>query len=89
MKNCKLSETRFAKVSRRSELCSGGKRPFEVSKKVLNSRVGIRKGNVRYKNRARWSGSYATLPSLPFSNGVMLLRYQGKILMNLRSGSLP
>ena len=32
MKSCKSSETRFAKVSRRSELCSRGKRPFEVSK---------------------------------------------------------
>ena len=32
MKSCKSSETRFAKVSRRSELCSGGKRPFEISK---------------------------------------------------------
>ena len=32
-KNCKSSETRFAKVSRRSELCSRGKRPFKVSKK--------------------------------------------------------
>ena len=29
MKSCKSSETRFAKVSRRSEPCSGGKRPFE------------------------------------------------------------
>ena len=33
MKNCKLSETRFPKVSRRSEPCSRGKRSFEVSKK--------------------------------------------------------
>ena len=46
MKNCKSSETCFAEVSRRSELCSGGKRPFEVSKKNRNSRVGVRKGNV-------------------------------------------
>ena len=51
MKNCKSSETRFAKVSRRSEPCSGGKRPFEVSKKNRNSRVDFRKGNVSYKNR--------------------------------------
>ena len=33
MKSCKSSETRFAKVSRRSELCSRGKRPFKVSQK--------------------------------------------------------
>ena len=39
MKICKSSETRFAKVSRRSEICSGGKRPFEVSNKNRNSRV--------------------------------------------------
>ena len=38
MKSCKSSETRFAKVSRRSELCSGGKRPFEISNKIQNSR---------------------------------------------------
>ena len=31
MKSCKSSETRFAKVSRRSEPCSRGKRPFKVS----------------------------------------------------------
>ena len=39
MKCCKSSETRFAKVSRRYQLCSGGKLPFEVSKKNRNSRV--------------------------------------------------
>ena len=33
MKRCKSSETRFAKVSCRSELCSRGKRPSEVSLK--------------------------------------------------------
>ena len=33
MKTCKSPETRFPKVSRRSEPCSGGKRPFEVSNK--------------------------------------------------------
>ena len=33
IKSCKSSETHFAKVSRRSEPCSRGKRPFEVSKK--------------------------------------------------------
>ena len=38
MKSCKLSKTRFAKVSRRSEPCSGGKRPFEVSNKKIASR---------------------------------------------------
>ena len=37
MKNCKSSETHFAKVSHRSKLFSGGKRPFEVSKKIRNS----------------------------------------------------
>ena len=42
MKNCKSSETRFAKVSRRSELCSRGKRPFEILKKNRNSRVGVK-----------------------------------------------
>ena len=30
MKCCKSSETRFPKVSRRSEPSSGGKRPFEI-----------------------------------------------------------
>ena len=34
MKTCKSPETRFPKVSRRSEPCSGGKRPFQVSKKI-------------------------------------------------------
>ena len=29
-------ETRFPKVSRRSEPCLGGKRPFEVSKKIFD-----------------------------------------------------
>ena len=40
MKNCKSSETRFAKVSRRSELCSGvnGRSNFQKS---LISRVGV------------------------------------------------
>ena len=33
MKSCKSSETRFAKVSRRPEPCSRGKRPFKVSQK--------------------------------------------------------
>ena len=33
LKNCKSSETCFAEVSCRSEPCSRGKRPFEVSKK--------------------------------------------------------
>ena len=46
MKTCKSPETHFPKVSRRSEPCSGGKRPFDVSKKNRNSRVGVRKGNV-------------------------------------------
>ena len=46
MKTCKSPETRFPKVSRRSEPCSRGKRPFEVSKKNRNSRVSVRKGNV-------------------------------------------
>ena len=45
MKCCKSSETFLAKVSRRSEFCSGGKMPFEVSKKNRNSRVSVRKGN--------------------------------------------
>ena len=31
------SETRFRKVSRRSEPCSRGKRPFEVSKKKIET----------------------------------------------------
>ena len=31
MKTCKSLETRFPKVSRRSEPCSQGKRPFKVS----------------------------------------------------------
>ena len=39
IKSCKSSETRFAKVSRRSELCSGGKRPFEISKKIRKRRA--------------------------------------------------
>ena len=39
MKSCKSSETRFPKVSRRSELCSTGKPPFEVSEKNWNSRI--------------------------------------------------
>ena len=39
MKSCKSSETRFAKVSRRSEPCSGGKRPFEISKKFRKRRA--------------------------------------------------
>ena len=34
MKCSKSSETRFPKVSRRSEPSSRGKRPFEVSKKI-------------------------------------------------------
>ena len=46
MKACKSPETRFPKDSRPSESCSGGKRPFEVSKKNRNSRVSVRKGNV-------------------------------------------
>ena len=40
MKHCKSPETRFAKVSRRSEPCSRGKRPFEVSKKKLKFVTG-------------------------------------------------
>ena len=36
------SETRFAKVSRRSELYSSGKRSFEVLKK-------IRRGKMKYR----------------------------------------
>ena len=51
MKNCKSFETRFAKASRRSELCSRGKRPFGVSAKNRNSRVGVRKSNVAQKLR--------------------------------------
>ena len=45
IKSCKSSETRFAKVSRRSEPCSTGKRPFEVSKKNerTNERANERK----------------------------------------------
>ena len=35
IKSCKSSETRFAKVSRRSDLCSTGKRPFKVLKKKI------------------------------------------------------
>ena len=38
MKSCKSSETRFAKVSRRSEPCSRGKRPFKVSKKSKSAK---------------------------------------------------
>ena len=33
------SETRFGKVSRRSEPCLGGKRPFDVSKKFLGVEI--------------------------------------------------
>ena len=34
MKSCKSAETRFAKVSRRSEICLAVERPFEVSKSI-------------------------------------------------------
>ena len=37
MKSCKWSETHFPKVSRRSEFCSRGKRPFEASNKFKKS----------------------------------------------------
>ena len=67
MKCCKSSETRFAKVSRRSEPCSGGKRPFEVSKKNRNSRVGVRKGNVAQELHA--------------FGAVLVLRYRLKFLI--------
>ena len=38
MKRWESSETRFGQGSRRSEPCSGGKRPFEVSKKKFEIR---------------------------------------------------
>ena len=79
MKSCKSSETRFAKVSRRSEPCSGGKRPFEVSKKNRNSRVGVRKGNVAQELHA--FGAVLVLRYLLYrgvparSHGTVIVRY--------------
>ena len=44
MKCWESSETRFGQVSCRSEPCSGGKRPFEVSKKKIEfAQVGKKK----------------------------------------------
>ena len=39
----KSSETRFPKVSRRSELSSGGKRPFKIFKFFVNVQIGCAK----------------------------------------------
>ena len=50
MKICKSSETRFAKVWRLSELCSSGKRPFEVSKKVYLHIDRLRNESVLIRN---------------------------------------
>ncbi len=53
MKRRGSSETRFRKVWCRSELCSRGERPFEVSKKNRNSQIDFRKGDfVRAFGRA-------------------------------------
>ena len=51
MKSCKSSETRFAKVWRRSEPCSTGKRPFEVSKK--NERTNERTNGTNERTK-KW-----------------------------------
>ena len=61
MKCCKSSETRFAKVSRRLEPCSGVKGPFEVSNKNLKFATGDRQPPDR---EARDGTPHPPLPPL-------------------------